>query len=61
MAVPYTLIVEKSAGHSVAKGKRVFKNRVITEKGRNNPLIRLELPDDFLELTLKLNSPRGRG
>jgi len=45
--------VEKRAGRSVAKGKRVFKNRIIIEKGRENPLLRLELPNDFLELTLK--------
>jgi hypothetical protein len=58
--IPYNLLIEKQAGRLVAKGKRQFKNRVITEKGRRFPVVKVELaPDGFLELTLRWNSFKG--
>ncbi len=60
--IPYTLLVEKQAGRLIAKGKRQFRNRVITDKGkgRKSPLVKVELaPDDFLELTLSWKSFSG--
>jgi hypothetical protein len=58
--IPFRLLVERQISHWVAKGKRQFKNRIITEKGKKFPLVKVELaPDGFLELTLKWNSFKG--
>jgi len=55
--VKYHLLIEKEAGRLVAKGKRLFKNRLLIEKRGKKPSIRLErAPDGFVEMIVNWNA-----
>ena len=58
--IPFRLLIERNAGRLIAKGKRQFRNRIVTEKGKRYLFAKIELaPDDYLELTMKWNLFKG--
>ena len=58
--IPFRLLIERNAGRIIAKGKRQFRNRIVTEKGKRYLFAKIELAaDDYLELTMKWNLFKG--